>query len=292
MAGLLQRGATPLDREGGLRVIRSPLAIVTPSASRSMCLILFAHDAHPTYRLLLAANRDEFHDRPTAPAGWWPDNPEIFGGRDLRDGGTWLGVNRSGRWAAVTNVRDRSATKPLAPSRGHLVSEFLSTTLTPADFAAALLSEIEAYNGFNLLAGDGEGVVWLTNRDGAEGRDAYLRVEPGVYGISNHDLNTPWPKVVRGREELARLVRAGTTVTRHQLLSLLIDRAHAADHELPDTGVDIEIERALSAPFVAIPGYGTRSSSALLIGRRGGIHFAERRYDASGGTIAEDHYDL
>jgi uncharacterized protein with NRDE domain len=252
-----------------------------------MCLVLFAHDVHPRYRLVLAANRDEFHDRPTAGVHAWADAPEILAGRDLRSGGTWLGVTRGGRWAAVTNFRDPSRADPGPRSRGALVADFLRGTDAPTTHALALRSTQDEYAGFNLLLGEGDEVVWLSNRAGPDSEPRPL--PPGIYGLSNHLLDTPWPKVVRGRDAIRRVLADGSRSTRESLLDLLLDRATAADHDLPATGVGLDLERALSASFISTPGYGTRSSSALLIGRAGEISFSERRFDEHSRPTAEEH---
>ena len=259
-----------------------------------MCLILFAHDVHPEFALVLAANRDEFHDRPTAPAGAWPDRPDILAGRDLRSGGTWLGVTSGGRWAAVTNVREGTEQRPDSVSRGHLVADFLESAADPMGYAEALAARMDEYNGFNLLVGLGEDAVWLSNRLRPTSNDGArpVRLTAGIYGVSNHLLDTPWPKVTRGKLELERLLQPGKELTTDGLLSLLLDRAYAADHQLPDTGVPRDLERALSSAFITTPDYGTRSSSALLIRRNGRVNFAERRFDAAGAAIGEDRFEI
>lgn len=259
-----------------------------------MCLILFAQDAHPEFGLVLAANRDEFHDRPTAPAGPWPDRTDILAGRDLRSGGTWLGVTSEGRWAAVTNVRDGAEQRQDATSRGGLVADFLIGSPDPLDYAEALAPRLDDYNGFNLLIGLGAEAVWVSNRSDSTSADARppMRLPPGIYGVSNHLLDTPWPKVTRGKRELERLIRSNAAPSAEGLLSLLLDRAYAADHDLPETGVPSDLERALSAAFIITPEYGTRSSSALLIRRDGRIHFAERRFDAAGTPVGEEIFEI
>lgn len=241
-----------------------------------MCLILLAHDVHPDYRLVLAANRDEFYARPTAPAAPWADAPRVIAGRDLRGGGTWLGVTRSARWAAVTNHRDAVVEEPRpdAPSRGQLVSGFLLGDEPPLDYLERLAPRAAEYNGFNLLAGEGAEVGWLANR----AEHGPRRLAPGIYGLSNELLDTPWPKVVRGKRELTRLVGAAGSLPVDELLDLLLDRTYAADHDLPDTGVAPELERALSAAFITTPRYGTRSSAVLLIDRSGQVTLVERTF--------------
>ena len=237
-----------------------------------MCLILFAHRVHPDYPLVLAANRDELYERPTLPAAPWPEAPGVVAGRDVRAGGTWLGVRRGGRWAAVTNHRGPLPPDPAARSRGGLVSEFLLGDVPAAGYVRAVEARAQEYNGFNLLVGDADDVFWISNRGGAA-----RRVEPGVHGLSNALLDTPWPKVRRGRAALARLLQAGSPRP-EPLLEMLLDRTLAADHELPRTGVGPEHERLLSPAFILSPDYGTRSSSALLLAREGGGLFVERSF--------------
>jgi uncharacterized protein with NRDE domain len=240
-----------------------------------MCLILFAHRAHPDYRLVVAANRDEWFRRPTAPAGFWADAPGLLAGRDLEQQGTWLGVTTTGRFAAVTNFRDPGSHRPGAPSRGRLVSDFLRGTATPLAYLEDLQSAAAAYNGFSLLVGDAGSLGCFSNRDG-EVRE----LGPGVYGLSNGLLDEPWPKVRLGKARLARRLDDGLDAD--ALLALLDDDGIAPDHELPRTGVGVEWERRLSSLRVRADGYGTRSSTALLIGAGGGVTFAERSFDAAG----------
>lgn len=244
-----------------------------------MCLILFALDAHPEYRLVLAANRDEFYDRPTAPAAPWDDAPAVLAGRDLRGGGTWMGIARDGSWAALTNFRDPADFGRPAPSRGHLVGDFLRGDLDPAAYLDDVGRRADAYHGFNLLVGDGESALWYSNRAGRPAE----RLSPGVYGLSNHLLDTPWPKVTRGKDALRGLLARADALAPDHLLELLLDRTYAADHELPDTGVGIERERALSPLFIVSPDYGTRSSTALLVDRAGRALLVERTYESGDG---------
>lgn len=239
-----------------------------------MCLILFALDAHPRYPLVVAANRDEFHGRPTRPAGWWPEAPGVLAGRDERSGGTWMGATRGGRWAAVTNHRNPTTERGSAPSRGSLVAEYLRGGEPPEAFLARVAEGAGAYDGFNLLVGEGSRVLWLSNRAPTPGPVA---VEPGVHGLSNALLDTPWPKVVRGRRELERLL-GEPELRPAALLDAMLDRTLAADRELPETGVGTEHERALSPRFILGPTYGTRASTALLLEHGGTLRFVERTY--------------
>lgn len=240
-----------------------------------MCLIVFAHRAAPAYRLVVAANRDEWFQRPTAPAGFWADAPEVFAGRDLEHRGTWLGVSTIGRFAAITNFRDPGSHRSDAPSRGQLVSGFLRASGTPLSYLERLRPGAAAYNGFSLLVGDGESLCYFSNRE-----DEIRSLEPGVYGLSNQLLDVPWPKVRLGKERLARQLNARVDVD--ALLALLDDTRTAPDEELPRTGVSSEWERQLSALRIVADGYGTRSSTALLIGTEGEVSIAERSFDEHG----------
>lgn len=250
-----------------------------------MCLILFAHEVHPDFRLILAANRDEFHARPTASLMEWIDAPGVFGGRDLQAGGSWLAVSRSGRWAAVTNFRDAAdISAPAARTRGQLVTDFVTGRDDPATHLEKLRPSASCYSGFNLLVGNHRDVCWTSNRADPVTAE---RLAPGIYGVSNHLLDTPWPKVERGKRALASVLESPAMPTPDDLLGMLLDRAYAADHELPSTGISTELERALSAAFISTPEYGTRSSTALLIGRDGRVLIAERRYGPDGLSTGE-----
>jgi uncharacterized protein with NRDE domain len=238
-----------------------------------MCLILFAYQHHPRYRLILAANRDEFYARPTAPLGFWSDHPQVLAGRDLEQQGTWLGVTRGGRLAAITNYRDPHAIKPSAPSRGHLVSDFLKGSMPPADYLKFISASAERYNGFNLLVGNPDELFYFSNHGGG-----ILRLEPGLYGLSNSLLDTPWPKVAQGKQAIAALAGGDSELSLEKLFGLLQNQTPAPDEALPATGVDLEWERALSPTFITSPAYGTRSSSVLLIDTAGAVRFSERTW--------------
>jgi len=239
-----------------------------------VCLILLAIDAHPRYPLVVAANRDEFYDRPTRQAEFWDDAPDVLAGRDLREGGTWMGVTRGGRFCALTNVRNPADHRPGAPSRGRLVSEYLKGREGPVDYLASVMRDGVAYNGFNLLVGRGDEVYWFSNRDGKP-----LRLESGVHGLSNGLLNTAWSKVVHGKAGLEGLLSSEPGPSVAGLLDLLADRNPAADDGLPRTGVSMEWERLLSPIFISSPTYGTRSSTVLLLEREGRMVFVERTHD-------------
>lgn len=239
-----------------------------------MCLILLAWRVHPHYPLVLAANRDELHARPTAPAAWWGDAP-LLGGRDLAAGGTWLAVSREGRFAALTNYRDPGRLRADAPSRGSLVPESLRAGLPVSERLAQLHASAGRYNGFNLLFSDGE---QLAIYESVPDRGAVLG--PGVYGLSNHLLDTPWPKVIASKAALAAALTH--LPERSALLALLRDQSLAPDEQLPRTGLSLEWERLLSSAFVRASDYGTRSSTLVLLDHQGGLHFEEWSWDARG----------
>ncbi|WP_028080958.1 NRDE family protein [Solimonas soli] len=240
-----------------------------------MCLIALALDAHPRYSLVLAANRDEFHARPAAPASWWDDAPHIFGGRDLQQHGSWLAAARDGRWAAVTNVRRMVLPDPSAPSRGALISDYLRGSSGAADYARSLSATAHRYAGFNLLIGDRDGVFYVGNLP----RFTLQALTPGLHAVSNASLDTPWPKLVHLKSRLAQWC-ADDDHDSAPLFAALSDPRAAADDELPDTGVGLERERFLSAAFIRGAEYGTRCSTVLTIDAGGHASFHEKRYGA------------
>ena len=249
-----------------------------------MCLIAFAWKAHPVYRLVVAANRDELHSRPTAPAAFWQDAPQLFAGRDLKDGGTWMGVTSHGRFAALTNFRDPGEFKPGAPSRGKLVADFLCEQTLPEQYAEHLGATQFLYNGFNLLTGDGDSMWYVGNRAGAP-----REVAPGVHGLSNALLDTPWPKTESLRDDLAAaLTRNGDPAAlTAALFDALADVRPASDPQLPQTGVGLDRERELSPRMIVSPLYGTRSATILLMGHDGVTHVAERNFNPAGEVTGE-----
>jgi uncharacterized protein with NRDE domain len=248
-----------------------------------MCLAIVALDAHPRYRLVVAANRDEFHARAASPAAWGSDATfmNILAGRDLEAGGTWLGVRRDGRFALVTNVREGRTHDPAARSRGELVPRVLNA---PAPVERALRDVADTqnrYNGFNLIVGDGAGVFWMSNRS-ADAR----RFTDGIHGLSNALIDTPWPKLSRTIGHVQRWAANGDTDTA-PLFAALADREPAPDAQLPATGIAIERERLLSAPFIVSDRYGTRCSTVFTIDRAGHARFHERSFDANGNATFE-----
>ncbi len=250
-----------------------------------MCLIVLAWKASPKVRLAVAANRDEFFARASAPAAWWPAAPSVLGGLDLEAGGAWLGVTRTGRFAALTNFRDASAPRrDGAPSRGALVADFLRGDAAAADYLAAIQPGAGAYHGFNLLVSDGAELWSFSNVEGDP-----KCIAPGICGLSNHLLETPWPKVTTARRRLEEALADadGSEDLEGRLLALLEDRDVAPDVLLPATGLPLDFERALSAAFVALPGYGTRASTALVIEAGGAARFRERRFGEGGAPLGD-----
>jgi uncharacterized protein with NRDE domain len=244
-----------------------------------MCLLVFAWRTAAAETLVLAGNRDEFHDRPAAPADWW-DGGRIVGGRDLRAGGTWLAAARDGRFAVVTNYREPMAEGRGPRSRGELVTGFLQGDAGPGEWARQVAQRSEDYAGFNLLLGGPDELVYLSNR--GRGPEA---LAPGVYGLSNHLLDTPWPKLARTRARFTRLLQQGADTA--ALLEMLADRTPAADEELPDTGLPPEWERLLSSPFINDPRYGTRCSTVLRLTPGSAMELTERSFDAAGESVDE-----
>lgn len=239
-----------------------------------MCVAVVGLNAHPRHALVIAANRDESHARPARPAAWWEEG--WLGGRDLRGGGTWLGIDRRGRWAFLTNVREPGLKDPAAPTRGALVTEVLSDPAPPVDSLARRKTDMTRYNGFNLLAGTVGDGWWLSNRAGGP-----HALQQGVHAISNAKLDTPWPKVVRTRDAFARWCAAGEDDF-DPLFAALATKAEAPDADLPHTGVTLEWERRLSAPFIVSAEYGTRCSTIVAISHEGQAIFLERSFDPLG----------
>lgn len=241
-----------------------------------MCLIVFAYKVHPRYELILAANRDEFYSRPASRAAFWEDAPEILAGRDLIAGGTWLGVTRAGRFAAVTNYREPLAA-PGEKSRGKLVSEFLLGRETPDEYLQNLKKHGLEYSGFNLLTGDFGGersrLAYSSNRS-----DRVQILNPGIYGLSNHLLDTPWHKVSLARKMLAENIARSETVSPDALFQILQNRELADDEELPETGVGRGREKLLSPVFIESEIYGTRCSTVVLIEKNNRVLFQEKAF--------------
>jgi uncharacterized protein with NRDE domain len=254
-----------------------------------MCLLVLAWQHHPRYRLLVAANRDEYHDRPAAPLAPWDDAPEILAGRDLQAGGAWLGIDRERRFGTVTNFRELRRPRRNAPSRGRLVPDFLRGAASPLEYVHGLETDAAGYSGFNLLVANARELVYASNRG-----DGFARaLSPGIHGLSNETLDAPWPKLMRVRRHFERIVARGDAVATGELFAVLADREPAgSDDELPATGLTLEWERLLSAPFVVNERYGTRCSTIFALEHAGALTLAERRFDARGEPSGETEYIL
>ena len=251
-----------------------------------MCLLVLAWRQAPRYRLVLAGNRDEFHARPAAPAAWWDEPTGLLAGRDLQADGTWLVVTSDGRVGVVTNYCELGERLARAPSRGGLIPDYVRGGAAPAEFLASLAAAAQAYAGFNLLAADALTLGYYSNRDGAP-----RLLAPGVYGLSNRLLDTPWPKLTRVRAAFEERIASGR-VDEEELLALLADRTPADPADLPDTGLTLELERALSAPFIVTPTYGTRCSTVVTVDEAGRCALYERRFDASGAVTGESRFEF
>ncbi|MGA9853044.1 MAG: NRDE family protein [Gammaproteobacteria bacterium] len=244
-----------------------------------MCLLVFAWKIHPHYPLVFAGNRDELHARPSLAAGFWDDAPEVLGGRDLEAGGTWLGVTTSGRFAVVTNYREGPVPQKGPRSRGVLTADFLRGDAQPDEYIERVRKHAQDFAPFSLIIGNRDQLYYFSNRSDANGN-----IAPGIHGLSNHLLDTPWPKVSHSMAWLETLPAHGAPTT-EPLFKLLADRTPAPADTLPDTGVGVEREQLLSPVFVVNPVYGTRCSSVIVMQRNGSIHFAERRFDAAGQAL-------
>lgn len=230
-----------------------------------MCLIVFAWQVVPGTPLVACANRDEFYDRPTSAAGPWPEQPTIYAGRDLKGGGSWMGITAASagaKFAALTNIRGPQERRSDAPSRGALVADFLSGSMTAPDYLASIAAGAAAYNGFNLVLGDRNALYWYSNRADGDPRNGQP-LAAGIYGISNGLLDAPWPKVVRTKAEFASLLCQGAPEDAY--FEMLADTTRAPDLRLPDTGIEIGLERTLSAVCIESPGYGTRASTVVKL---------------------------
>lgn len=250
-----------------------------------MCLIVFAWQLVPEMPLIAAANRDEFLNRPSAPAAAWLEHPQVYGGRDLQAGGSWMGVTEAGntsgstgasrpgpRFAAITNIRGAQERRLDAPSRGALVADYLAGTLSAQDYVEHIRQSSSHYNGFNLVLGDRHTLIWFSNRGQDDARNG-VPLAPGIYGLSNGLLDSPWPKVLKTKAQFASLLCQGAPNAAY--FDMLADTARAPDHRLPETGVALELERVLSAVCIAAPGYGTRTSTVVKLYAQGAVELHE-----------------
>jgi len=249
-----------------------------------MCLIFISVNNHPKYKLVIAANRDEFYSRKTIAAAPWADHPEVIGGRDLEANGTWMAMTKSGKIGMVTNYRDLKNINPKAPSRGHLVSEFLFNGTPSEAYLKEVHLQASQYNGFNLVLGKLDQLYYYSNY-----QSKIIPLKPGFYGLSNHLLDTPWPKVTRGKEKF-QTVLANEKLSTSELFEILRDDRIAPDNQLPDTGLDLERERALSAMFIKTANYGSRCSTVVLVDKNNRVSYTERVYELSTFDHSEKEY--
>ena len=251
-----------------------------------MCLIVFAHNSHPNYKFIFAANRDEFYDRPTEHADFWKDQPNLLAGKDLKAGGTWMGITKSGKFAAITNYRDLSNIKEDAPTRGLLVTDYLLGDQNTKDYYKEVKTNLQDYNGFNLILGDMDNLYYFSTH-----ADGLKKLDPGVHGLSNAVLDTPWPKVEKSKKHFLKLLNH-KKIHAWELLSLLNDTRRATEKDLPDTGVGIEWEKVLSSVFIQSPKYGTRCSTAVLIDNNNNVRFAEKTFFGNQGIFSNKDYNF
>ncbi len=263
--------------------MQSTVVVVIKDKGFLMCILFIARHKHPQYPLIIAANRDEFYARPTLPADYWPDAPFLLGGKDLEANGTWMGVTREGRIAAITNVRSPNAVRSNAVSRGELVTHWLksntleNTPLTSDQYLDALKHSRNNYSGYNLVFGDAQSLCVYNNVNNSE-----HSIDRGVFGLSNADIITPWPKVTQGVSALNHYVAQHNTINTEDLFSLLRQENKAEDEKLPDTGIGYEWEKALSSIFINIKEYGTRTSTIVLVDTNGELTFKERSFSEDG----------
>ncbi len=250
-----------------------------------MCLITFAYKDHPKYRLILAANRDEFYGRPTRKAQFWNEegHPDILAGKDLEAGGSWMGISTSGKWAALTNYRDPNWKHENPTSRGEIVLNYLKSNISSKEYVDELRDNAHKYIGFNVLVGDSDGILHYSNFD-----DKGKEIPPGIHGVSNALLDTPWPKLEWAKSSLKKSI-SQDQLNRDDIFNFLNNDVQADDDQLPDTGIPHEWEKAVSSLFIKTEKYGTRSSSILLIDHSGNIEFTERRFIRGTHDILEEN---
>jgi len=251
-----------------------------------MCLIVFAYKSHPKYKFIFAANRDEFYDRPTDQADYWKDNTELLAGKDLQAGGTWMGITKQGRFAAVTNYRDLKNIKEDAPSRGMLTLDFLNDNISAEKYYENIKSSLQDYNGLNLLLGSVDELFYFSTHI-----NGIKKLEAGIYGLSNATLNTDWPKVKKSKDVLSVLLK-NDEIHPWELLSILNDTRKAREDDLPDTGVGMEWEKILSSIFIQSPKYGTRCSTAVVVDIDNNFRLAEKTFFGNQGAFSNKDFSF
>lgn len=236
-----------------------------------MCIIFFAYKIHPQYKFVFAANRDEFYERPTKSAEFWSDYPDILAGRDLEKNGAWMGINKRGYFSAITNYRDFSLLIDEPMSRGNLVKDYLIENQSPKTYMDRVKAEKHRYNPFNLLVGHTSALYYYSNVD-----NEVKELKPGIYGLSNSLLDTPWPKLIRGKEMFKEIINSHREIDYKDLQNILLDKWCPEDDKLPNTGIELEWEKVLSSIFIESQNYGTRASTVLLIGNKNHVTFIEK----------------
>lgn len=249
-----------------------------------MCLIFLSFNQHPQYPLIIAANRDEFFERPATPMGFWPEHPKLLAGKDLTAGGTWLGVTKTGYFAMLTNYRDMANIRPNAPTRGKLVLDYLIGELAPAGYLQALHSSAAQYNGYNIILGTLDDPWYYSNQS-----NKIYQLGTGLYGLSNALLDSKWPKVTHGKAKFQAIIsKENFSIT--ELLDFMYDKTLAPDDQLPDTGIGYEKEKLLSSMFIDMPGYGTRNTTVLLKNRNNEVEVVERTYAKDRSHLTEQKF--
>ena len=251
-----------------------------------MCLLLIAKGIHTNYKIIIAANRDEFYDRPTMRAHFWNDSPSILAGKDMQAGGTWLGITKTGRISAITNFREGLQQKDNAPTRGLLPTDYLRGKINPLDYLNIVKQKANNYNGFNLILGDVENLYYFSNM-----QNSIEKLENGIYGLSNGLLNSNWPKIVESKIKFENVIRTNN-FSAEELFNILNDRSIAKDDYLPNTGVDLNIERILSAVFIKTEKYGKRCSTVMTIERDNKVNIIERTFNNVDDNFTEAFYSF
>ncbi|MHB8578707.1 MAG: NRDE family protein [Ignavibacteriaceae bacterium] len=251
-----------------------------------MCLLLISYKNHPRYKLIVAANRDEFYNRPASPAHFWEDKPELLAGIDFEAGGTWLGLTTAGNFSAITNYRDIKNLKKDAPTRGKLVTDFLLNNFSPVDYIKVLEEKSGLYNGYNLIFGNLMQMNYFSNQTKKS-----IELAPGIYGLSNHLLDTPWYKVEKSKKSFS-IILMKQDIDNLDLFEILSDKSYPADDMLPDTGVGLKIEKAVSPVFVETPYYGTRSSTVILIDKDDHVIFSENSLNTVSGKWIKSSFEF
>ncbi len=251
-----------------------------------MCLIVFALNHNPNYKFIFAANRDEFYNRPASPAKFWDVYPNLLAGKDLKEGGTWMGVTKQGSFAAITNYRDLHNLKLNAPTRGNLVKDFLINDSSIESFSNNLISNGKNYNGFNLLFGNFDNLFFFSNY-----WNAIQKIENGIHGLSNHLLDTNWFKVVKSKNIFEQTIKK-ENFSSEDIFEILSDTSLSPDDELPDTGLDYEKEKMISSIFIKTPEYGTRCSTVITVDKNNFVNFNERTFSQSSENYSEAKFQF